>query len=281
MTPTHLRQSIDRLSRRLSDLRSFDPTIIKKRFHSPELDRLRTSIDEALSRTFGEGTPDRLRYGSASYFDEGPINLGGGFGGREFPISQVHARVQDSKESNIALLEQAIEVLRERLSEIDDPSSAPADAQSKSATPLSNRVFIVHGHDSEAKEAVARLLEKLGLDPVILHEKPNLGRTIIEKFEQEGDVGFAVVLLTPDDLGKAKTDAELEPRARQNVILELGYFVGTLGRQKVCALVRQNVDLPSDFAGVVYERFDDGGAWKLILGRELRAAGYSIDMNRI
>jgi len=108
-----------------------------------------------------------------------------------------------------------------------------------------------------------------------------MGRTIIEKFEVEGKVGFAVVLLTPDDLGKAKDNSDFHQRARQNVILELGYFVGRLGRSKVCALVRGDLELPSDFAGVVYERFDDGGAWKFVLGRELRAAGYQVDMNHI
>ena len=102
----------------------------------------------------------------------------------------------------------------------------------------SRKVFIVHGHDNEAKERVARFLEKLGLEPIILHEKASSGRTIIEKFETySGDIAFAVVLLTPDDVGCAALSRENQkPRARQNVILELGYFLGRLGRVRICAL---------------------------------------------
>lgn len=147
--------------------------------------------------------------------------------------------------------------------------------------PRSEKVFIVHGHDGEARESVARFISSLGLTPIILHEQANRGRTVIEKVEAHGDVGFAVVLLTPDDLGKAKTAPELEPRARQNVLLELGYFFGRLGRENVCALKRGEVEVPSDFAGVVWEIMDAGTGWKLSLGRELQAAGYPIDWNKV
>jgi hypothetical protein len=147
--------------------------------------------------------------------------------------------------------------------------------------PRSEKIFIVHGHDGEARESVARFISSLGLHPIILHEQANRGRTVIEKVEAHGDVGFAVVLLTPDDLGKAKNGTELEPRARQNVLLELGYFFGRLGRENVCALKRGEVEVPSDFAGVVWESMDVGTGWKLSLGRELQAAGYPIDWNKV
>lgn len=147
--------------------------------------------------------------------------------------------------------------------------------------PKSNKIFIVHGHDGEARESVARFITHIGLTPIILHEQANCGRTVIEKVEAHGDVGFAVVLLTPDDLGKAKDANELEPRARQNVLLELGYFFGRLGRKNVCALTRGEVEVPSDFAGIVWENMDSGSGWKLALGRELQAAGHSIDWNKV
>src|SRR5690606_12147790 len=89
---------------------------------------------------------------------------------------------------------------------------------------FSRKIFIVHGHDDGAREAVARFLERIGLEAVILHEQANQGRTIIEKVVAHSDVGFAVVLLTPDDEGCAK-GGKPEPRARQNVLLELGYFI--------------------------------------------------------
>lgn len=146
--------------------------------------------------------------------------------------------------------------------------------------PLSNKIFIVHGHDEGAREAVARFLLQLGLEPIILHEQANRGRTVIEKVEANGDVSFAVVLLTPDDEGCVK-GGKPEPRARQNVLLELGYFIGRLGRENVCALKRGAVEIPSDFAGVVWEPMDNGNGWKQSLGRELQAAGHSIDWNKV
>jgi predicted nucleotide-binding protein len=141
-------------------------------------------------------------------------------------------------------------------------------------------VFIVHGHDEGARESVARFLERLGLEPVILHEQPNKGRTIITKFRQEaGDIGFAVVIMTPDDHG-GKAGAETRPRARQNVVFELGFFIGALGPEKVSALVRGDIERPSDFDGIVYISLDQGH-WKIDLGRELKAAGFEIDFNKV
>lgn len=146
--------------------------------------------------------------------------------------------------------------------------------------PISNKVFIVHGHDNGARETVARFLERIGFEAIILHEQANQGRTVIEKVEAHGDVSFAVVLLTPDDEGCVKGGV-VEPRARQNVLLELGYFIGRLGRDKVCALKRGQLEIPSDFAGVVWELMDDAGAWKAALGRELQAAGHEVDWNKL
>lgn len=147
-------------------------------------------------------------------------------------------------------------------------------------------VFVVHGHDEAAKETVARFMEKLGLRTIILHEQPNRGRAIIEKFEEYSNVGFAVVLLTPDDLGRPRNEAgDGRPRARQNVIFELGYFIGKLGRSKVCALYKEGVEvpgveIPSDYLGVLYLPMDSGGGWRLLLAREMKDAGFQIDLNK-
>jgi hypothetical protein len=146
--------------------------------------------------------------------------------------------------------------------------------------PVPRKAFLVHGHDDAVREAVARFMEQLGFEVIILHEQANEGRTVIEKIEKHGDVGFAVVLLTPDDEGCEKGGSP-KPRARQNVFLELGYFIGKLGRNRVCALKRGEVEIPSDFHGVVYEAFDSGNGWKLALARELEAAGFEIDRTRI
>jgi predicted nucleotide-binding protein len=157
-----------------------------------------------------------------------------------------------------------------------DPPKAKADRPDLQAN--SRDIFVVHGHDATAKNEVARLIERAGLNAVILHEQPNGGRTIIEKFEAHGGAaGFAVVLLTADDVGGVDVD-HLRPRARQNVVGEMFWFAGKLGRTRVCALKKGDVELPSDFAGVGYTEMDDRGAWKSELMKELQAAGYA-DLN--
>lgn len=147
-------------------------------------------------------------------------------------------------------------------------------------TPQSDRIFIVHGHDEGAREMVARFIEQLGLKAIILHEQPNKGRTIIAKFREEaGDIGFAIVLMTPDDHG-GKTGGSTRGRARQNVVFELGFFIGQLGPARVAAMVKGDVERPSDFDGVVYIPLDDNG-WKLQLAKELDAAEYNIDWKKV
>lgn len=145
----------------------------------------------------------------------------------------------------------------------------------------SKRAFIVHGHDNEAKQEVARTLEKSGYEAIILHEQPNLGNTIMEKLERCTDVDYAIVLYTECDLGRAKEAREEEERyrARQNVVYEHGYLIGKLGREKVFALVKGDVETPGDISGVVYTPMDSAGAWKIALAKDMRAAGLEIDMN--
>jgi predicted nucleotide-binding protein len=144
----------------------------------------------------------------------------------------------------------------------------------------SKKVFVVHGHDHDAKDKVARFLERLKLEPIVLHEQANEGRTVIEKFEAYANVGFAVVLLTPDDVGALATErTNLNSRARQNVVLELGYFLGKLKRNRVCALYKEGVEFPSDYAGVLYAKLDSAGEWRAKLAQDLSAAGIPIDVD--
>jgi predicted nucleotide-binding protein len=143
-----------------------------------------------------------------------------------------------------------------------------------------SKVFIVHGKDELAKTEVARFVEQIGLKAIILHEQANGGKTIIEKIEANTDVGFAIILYTPCDAGNLAGENP-KPRARQNVIFEHGYLIGRLGRDKVCALVKGDIEKPNDISGVLYTDYDDKGAWKMELAKELREAGYEIDMNKI
>lgn len=145
------------------------------------------------------------------------------------------------------------------------------------------KVFIVHGHNDAMKEATARVIEKLGLKAIILHEKANAGDTIIEKFTRHSDVGFAIVLLSADDYGYSKVEGapKAKLRARQNVIFELGFFYGKLGRKRVVAIFEQSKEFekPSDIDGVVYIPYGLDGKWKFDLVKELLEVGYHVDTN--
>lgn len=152
----------------------------------------------------------------------------------------------------------------------------------KVAPIANNRIFLVHGHDLGMRDSVALFLRGLGLEPIVLDEQANKGRTIIEKLESHSDVGFAVVLMTPDDEGISRRDKEanskLKPkaRARQNVVLEMGYFMAHLTRARVCGLTKGSIEIPSDLSGVLVVPIDQGD-WKNRLAKELEDAGYTID----
>jgi predicted nucleotide-binding protein len=160
--------------------------------------------------------------------------------------------------------------------------SSSSVASDQVPPPPGSDVFVVHGRDKAAKESVCRFIEKLDLRPIILHEQPNEGRTIIEKFEDYSDVGFAIVILTPDDIGAPRNKPkEQKPRARQNVIFELGYFVGKIGRGRVCALYKEDVQMPSDYDGVLYVPMDPNDGWQLKLAKEMKHARLKVDLNKV
>lgn len=134
------------------------------------------------------------------------------------------------------------------------------------------RVFIVHGHDFQARAETEQYLRELEIEPLVLQDQPNMGRTVIEKFERNSEVDYAIVILTPDDVARRATTAgDEQSRARQNVIFELGYFIGALGRERVCLLYKPDIEIPSDLHGVVYLSLNHHD-WKAQLRRELRAA---------
>jgi predicted nucleotide-binding protein len=207
---------------------------------------------------------------------------GGGAGGGE-DLQELRHGVVERTTRSIALLKQAVRGLEEEIEHRPPEPAAFADdvGRERSAPIGSREIFIVHGHDEGPREAVARFIEKLGFDAIILHERPNKGRTIIAKFREEAaDVGFAIVLITADDVGKANDDAALKPRARQNVIFELGFFIGALRPDHVAALVKGDIELPSDYDGVVYISMDED-EWRTKLAKELEAADYDIDWNKV
>lgn len=141
-----------------------------------------------------------------------------------------------------------------------------------------SKVFIVHGHNGELKEAVARIIERQGLEAIILSEQTNCGNTIIEKFEANSNVGAAICLFTADDKGRNASTTSDYDIARQNVVFETGYFIGKLGRKNIIIIAGSTVEMPSDLSGVVYTNQSD---WKTEILKELKAIGYDIDLNKL
>ena len=191
--------------------------------------------------------------------------------GEPTPFSEELDRYKKGMDSSIS----SLKGIHERLELYDKPSNTPQST-------FGDEVFIVHGHDDEAKVTVARFVENLGIEATILHERANRGQTIPEKFEEHADeAGFAIILLTPDDVGASQDEANnLKPRARQNVVLELGYFWGRLGRERMCVLYKEGVELPSDIHGILYVLLDSFNGWQLQLAREMQQVGLPIDLEK-
>lgn len=159
-----------------------------------------------------------------------------------------------------------------------DELTSPGDGAPRVAS--SAPIFIVHGRDTMRAEAVARAVERATKrETIILREQPHLGQTLIEKFENHAtQASYAIIILTPDDHGSLAGETTTNPRARQNVIFEMGYFYGQLGRRNVAVLIHPSVEKPSDTDGIAYITLDDTGSWKNELFRELGHADFNITL---
>ena len=263
-------RGIERIRRRIAEIMKLKDDRVS--WDDGRKNAVEVSVRETVRDIFGSQSPE---FHDFEYFS---INSGNFIGGSEYEYNQIF--VNEGIPYSIALLDGLISRLEEKREDLQDLAKNNTANQVTQPSGTTRRVFLVHGHDEEAKESVARFLEKLQLEPVILQEQPNEGRTIIEKFEKNADVEYAIILLTPDDVGypKDKPD-ETGSRARQNVILELGYFVGRLSRKRVCALCKGSVEIPSDYHGVLYLPMDDADGWKLKLAREIKQSGLSVDLN--
>ncbi len=266
-----LESGIRKLERRIEELKAFDVSSVDERWDA-RAQSLEDKIHATMAEIFGEGSPEYSRH-SISGLDTLPMSIMG----EQYSVSEIQEGYQKGIRDAVIKLESVRDLLQERLTDLGEMPPAKKEEAHRA---VGTRVFIVHGRDEAAKEAAARFVTRLNLEPIILHEQPNGGRTIIEKLEEHLDVDFAIVLLTPDDVGAVSTEpANLKSRARQNVVLELGLFLGALGRKKVCALHKGALELPSDFAGVVYVPMDEAGGWRLLLAREMKQAGMTIDLN--
>jgi hypothetical protein len=156
----------------------------------------------------------------------------------------------------------------------------PTMVLNQSQLPVGN-VLLIHGRDEATKESILEFLETLGLRPFVLHEQPDGGKSMIEKFGESPDIHFAIILLTPDDIAAPRhKPKERQARVSQNVIFEFGYFLSKLGRGRVCALYKEGVEIPSDYLGAVYIPMDSRGGWRLLVAKEIKQAGMEIDLNK-
>jgi predicted nucleotide-binding protein len=208
---------------------------------------------------------------------------GGMMSMREASLGERIADVYKEIDKKFHRLDSIIERLELILLGLAVQSLAPTP-QSSPAQPRTKKVFVVLGRDEIAKTNLEVFLHEVGLEPIVLHRQADEGMTIIEKFEKHSDVGYAFILLTPDEVAylaaeESKPDAERtkEFRARPNVIFEFGYFVGKLGRSRVCCLYTGTVSLPSDVSGMIYKRYEksiEEVAYSVI--KDLKASGYAI-----
>jgi predicted nucleotide-binding protein len=249
-----------------------------QRGDDPRVTELDSRIRSTLANIYGQDSLEYDRLQVAADLDATIYSYS-----TETSAREIQQGIERGRSRAISVLQGEVDALKEDIS-FSAPAGittrpglreeAPKEQPPKAKASLSKEVFIVHGRDDAAKTAVARLVERAGLEAVILHERPNGGRTIIQKFEDHGNAaGFAIVILTPDDVG-GLNESTLQPRARQNVIGEMFWFAGRLGRERVCALKKGLLELPTDFAGVGYVDMDDSGAWKSEVLRELQHAGY-------
>ncbi len=166
-----------------------------------------------------------------------------------------------------------------------EKTPAPNQSSKSASADTRRRIFVVSGTDDEMKNALTKALTKLWLVPVVMCEEPSQGRRIVERFTDYADVGFAVVLLSPDDFAydKDESPTKRKLRPRQDVVFELGFLLGKLGKGNVLVFYREcaNFEVPTDFDGVKVTAFDDRDSWKLALIRELTNCGYTVDADRI
>lgn len=277
--------AIGRLKKRIEEINAFDPQSASDE-NSPALVALKAAISQTLSDIFGHGSVDWQIYQPSIELDPGALSrnyqaMGSSLnGGGDFRpgTPKYKADLVDSitigKERALSLLEQAVGGLIERL------QLSPAEPLPQTRQP-DGKVFLVHGRDDAAKNEVALFLQRIGLDAVVLHLKPNRGRHLLTKFRETSEgASFAVVLMNADDEGGLAGQPS-QKRARQNVVFELGYFIGKLGPENVTALVVEGVEKPSDFDGIAYIGFDFRGGWKSELARELHAAKIPFEHSKV
>ncbi|MEI3867316.1 nucleotide-binding protein [Microbacterium sp. CCNWLW134] len=256
----HSARAVELIDQQIADARNGSPT---------NFDEWLNKTEVVIRSVFGEGSPIHRKLNEVRY------------------SPGIWTENTDFAPYRRAGVQQAVTVLEAAKFEVElsADKETPNAAASATTSEQSTRIFIVHGRDDGRKFELASLLQNItGEQPVILHQQANGGRVLIEKLEEHGGaVGFAVVLLTGDDVGRSKEldVSDDQARARQNVVFEMGFFFGLIGRERVAVLYEPSVELPSDINGLVYTELDAAGGWKPKLASELSRAGIPVDWAKL
>jgi predicted nucleotide-binding protein len=223
----------------------------------PEFTIWKNQVERLIIRHYGEDSIECKQFQAIDFFPGFPM------------MPELHKQYVDSCKWGLEIVRGMLENFMEEW-EVNTMSLIDSKP---------TKVFIVHGHDELLKVKIARLVEQQGIEAIILSEKENEGKTIIEKLEGHSDVGAAILLFTPDDSGKEIFEENAKPRARQNVVFEAGFFMGKLGRNKtIMVATGKNLELPSDLHGLIYTSDTN---WQFSIIREMKAMGFDVDMNKV
>lgn len=263
-----IHRGIVKIERRLQDVRGLQVEGV--RHGDQRVNNVEAAISKTVLEVFGSASSEYQRHRHYRIVSSWPMNA---------PDQEYQRNFEEAIPGTLTMLQGMIDSLRESALDLESPSAPELMQRATDG----DGIFLVHGRNEDWLREVELLLKNLLLQPKILRKEPNCGQTLIEKFElHAAGIGFAVVLLTGDDEGRLQpitggnaAEASFVKRARQNVILELGFFLGRLGRSKVCALYEEGVEIPSDYSGVVFIPLKSG--WKAALVKELQAAGIKFD----
>jgi predicted nucleotide-binding protein len=258
-------------------LRSINILELENKFQrfgvNEHFEKLKIGLEYFLKISFGENSDELNRFKRIKFLYSGPR----GYDGLQVPLDI------STYKDGLKLTKILLDTIKDNISRNGLIKNQPINTQIISETKknISNKVFIVHGHDELIITQVSELLRKLGLEPIILKDEANNGDTIIEKIERlSSNVGFGIVLYTACDIGGKDKD-DLKARARQNVVLEHGYLMARIGRKNTVALVKDKVETPSDISGLLYTPVDEHKAWQYKLVDELKASGYNVSKDSI
>ena len=281
--PPDLRGRLSELRRRIEALKAFDVKMVVER-HDKQIRALTEDVNGALANIFGTNTTAYWQH-AVSSLDTLPTLMGSS----RYPIDKVRDVYQTGINDAVAKLNALTVTLEEKLGTMEGNEPMEKDPEVrrptvvKSVENTASRVFIIHGQNGVERKTVAGLKSRLDLEPVILHDGDNDDNgTVIERLERRGPDDFAVFLLSIDDLRQPPMGSDGGQSGRfQNILLDLGFFLGALGKERVRVLHKEDIGPALRYYGIGSIPLDDSDVWELLLAREMKRAGVEIDMNKI